>query len=73
MSEIKRRTRAKQKIQNASDRISVPRSYFDGDGDCYSSTLPQHIQKIVGTVNFVYDASMKKVCIQWDLHDTNNR
>ena len=70
MFEITKRTRVKQKIPNVSDRISVPRSYFDVDGDSYSSTLPQHIQKIMRTVIFVYNASMKKVRIQWDLDDT---
>lgn len=70
MSETVKRTWVKQKIPKVSDNISVPRSSFDVDGDSYPGTLPQHIQKIMGTVIFVYNASMSKVCIQWDLDDT---
>ena len=42
--------------------IPVPRSYFDVDGTFYSSRL-------TGTVISVYNTSMKKVHIKWDLDD----
>ena len=48
------------------NRVSVPRTYFDGDGndENYSSYLPADVQKIIGTVIFMYE---RKARVRWDL------
>ena len=51
----------------------MQRFYFDGDkNDSYNSLVPEYIDKIMETVVFAYNASIKKVCVPWDLDGRNN-
>ena len=50
-------------------RVSVSRDYFDVIDDPYSSCLPRYINRIVGTVVFVYE---RKLRVKWDLDNICN-
>ena len=61
--------RVKVEKPSLSGRVSVPRTYFDGENKEYSSLLPASITRIYGTVLFLYST---KARVQWDLDDQCN-
>ena len=67
---IKMEYRSRRIAFSKGDRVSVARQYFDTSAFKYSDELPEEIDRIHGTVKFVFSNS-KSMYVHWDIDSTS--